>query len=200
MSPWKISSWSIQPTTHLHVILRTHTTTISIPIFCHGMVLKLLWIAGSEIKGNEKFTFLGKIRGFGKKIQTVMTTVIWISIFSLQMLRLFWIYGQIISYTVHFPAWKKLQVYALTMMPACGGSDGCVCVCMCVSQSFQILNQLTDFHKTMYECDDTWGYLHVTLFNFVHSNVAKYVILCVVSGTELRVLKWSTIIDLKKTM
>jgi len=68
--------------------------------------------------------------------------------------RLFWIYGQIISHSVHFPAWRKLQVYALTMMPACGGSDGCVCVC--VSQSSQILNQSTDFHKTMYECDDTW--------------------------------------------
>jgi hypothetical protein len=109
--------------------------------------------------------------------------------------RLFWVYGQTISYSVHFSAWKKLQVYALTMMPACGGSDGCVCVR--VSQSFQILNQLTDFHKTMYECDDTWGYLHITLLNCVHSNAAKYVILWGVSGTELRVLKWS-IIDLKK--
>jgi len=131
-------------------------------------------------KEMRKFTFLGKIWGLDKMIQTVMTTVIWISIFSLRMfddsgymVRLFNIQS------TSLPEGNCRSMHSRWCLPVVVVMD----VCVCVSQSFQILNQLTDFHKSMHECEDTWGYLHITLFNFVHRNVAKYMILWDGSGT-----------------
>jgi hypothetical protein len=65
-----------------------------------------------------------------KNIKFVNTTVVWISTFSLYMLDYSGFNGQIIPHSVHFPALRKLQVYALIMLPACGD---CVCMCVCVS-------------------------------------------------------------------
>ena len=87
-----------------------------------------------------------------RKEDSVMTIVIWLITFSLRMLDYSSGYnGQIISYSVHCPALRKLQVYALTMLPACGGGGGdgdvCVCVCVCPSPfkfktSWQIFTKL----------------------------------------------------------
>lgn len=97
-----------------------------------------------------------------------------ISIFSLRMLdysrymvRLFHIQS------TSLPEGNCRFMHSPWCLPVVVVMDVCVCVC----QSFQILNQLTYFHKTMHECDDTWGYLHIILFNFVHNNMAKYMIL-----------------------